>query len=115
MDSAFRESALEPVAGEAKPTHKPFEQITLPYLREGRPVLRVLLADDNRVNQVLARRLLEQRGHFVVVANNGREVLARLKAAAKAEGLNLDIRRKGNTVVFWLSDEPPKRRPMLRV
>jgi CheY-like chemotaxis protein len=42
----------------------------------------VLLADDNRVNQVLARRLLEQRGHAVVVANNGLEVLARLEAAA---------------------------------
>jgi hypothetical protein len=35
---------------------------------------------------------------------------ARLKAAAKAEGLNLHIQRKSNTVVFWLSDEPPKTR-----
>src|SRR5215211_6065748 len=35
---------------------------------------------------------------------------ARLKAAAKAEGLNLNIQRRGNTVVFWVSDEPPKQR-----
>jgi hypothetical protein len=35
---------------------------------------------------------------------------ARLKSAAKAEGLNLHIQRKGNTVVFWLSEEPPKTR-----
>jgi hypothetical protein len=35
---------------------------------------------------------------------------ARLKAAAKAEGVNLHIQRKGTTVVFWLSDEPPKTR-----
>jgi hypothetical protein len=35
---------------------------------------------------------------------------ARLKAAAKAEGLNLHIQRRGNTVVFWVSDEPPKTR-----
>src|SRR5256885_9949140 len=35
---------------------------------------------------------------------------ARLKAAAKAEGVNLHIQRKGNAVVFWLSDEPPKTR-----
>jgi hypothetical protein len=34
----------------------------------------------------------------------------RLKAAAMAEGLNLNIQRKGNTIVFWLSEEPPKTR-----
>ena len=35
---------------------------------------------------------------------------ARLKAAAKAEGVNLHIQRKGNTIVFWETDEPPKMR-----
>ena len=38
--------------------------------------LRILLAEDNRVNQKLATRLLEKRGHRVVVANNGKEALA---------------------------------------
>jgi CheY-like chemotaxis protein len=38
--------------------------------------LRVLLAEDNRVNQHLATRLLETRGHHVTVACNGREALA---------------------------------------
>src|SRR5919206_2672762 len=33
---------------------------------------------------------------------------ARLKAAAQAEGVNLHIQRQGRTIVFWLSDEPPK-------
>src|SRR4051812_15544933 len=35
---------------------------------------------------------------------------ARLKAAAKAEGINLHIQRKRNTIVFWESAEPPKTR-----
>src|SRR5467141_2268800 len=35
-------------------------------------VLRVLVAEDNAVNQRLASRLLEKRDHFVVVAGNGR-------------------------------------------
>src|SRR2546421_12349645 len=34
----------------------------------------------------------------------------RLKAAAKAEGVNLHIQRKSRTIVFWETDEPPKTR-----
>lgn len=36
---------------------------------------------------------------------------ARLKAAAKAEGVSLEVRRRGNTMSFWLADEPPKTKP----
>jgi CheY-like chemotaxis protein len=38
--------------------------------------LRVLLAEDNLVNQRLAARLMEKRGHTVVVVSTGREALA---------------------------------------
>ena len=55
--------------------------VTRHSLRENHRVLRVLLAEDNKVNQVFAKRLLEQRGHTVVVANNGLEALARLETA----------------------------------
>jgi CheY-like chemotaxis protein len=44
--------------------------------------LRVLLAEDNVVNQHLAVRLIEKHGHTVVVTNNGREALAALENEA---------------------------------
>jgi len=37
--------------------------------------LRILLAEDNPMNQKLAVRLLQKHGHSVAVANNGREAL----------------------------------------
>ena len=40
--------------------------------------LRILLAEDNPINQRFAFCLLEKRGHEVVVANNGKEVLMAL-------------------------------------
>jgi signal transduction histidine kinase/CheY-like chemotaxis protein len=47
--------------------------------REPSASLRVLLVEDNLVNQRLATRLLEKRGHYVAVASNGLEALAALR------------------------------------
>ncbi|MEO8090206.1 MAG: two-component regulator propeller domain-containing protein [Gemmatimonadales bacterium] len=49
--------------------------VTVHSMREHRRPLRILLAEDNVVNRTLAIRLLEKRGHSVVVAVNGREAL----------------------------------------
>jgi signal transduction histidine kinase/DNA-binding response OmpR family regulator len=54
-------------------------RFTLQAMREPSAFLRVLLVEDNAVNQRLAARLLEKRGHRVVVAANGREALAALE------------------------------------
>jgi PAS domain S-box-containing protein len=51
----------------------------IPRLEAGQRRLRVLLAEDNPVNQKLAAHLLEKRGHSVAVASSGREALGRLE------------------------------------
>jgi len=46
--------------------------------RDPQTILSVLVAEDNAVNQLLATRLLEKRGHRVVMTANGREALEAL-------------------------------------
>jgi CheY-like chemotaxis protein len=58
---------------------KPTQVITRYTLREGRMPLRILLAEDNLVNQKLASRLLENQGHMVVVAADGAQALGSLE------------------------------------
>ncbi len=41
--------------------------------------LRILVAEDNAINQVVARQMLEKQGHQVEVASNGKEALAALE------------------------------------
>jgi len=53
-----------------------------PDTRDSSGFLSVLLVEDNAVNQRLAARLLEKRGHHVVVTANGQEALAALENSA---------------------------------
>jgi len=58
--------------------------VTRHSLRESRRKLRVLLVEDNSVNQLVAARLLGKRGHTVVIAGNGKEALAALDEPGSA-------------------------------
>jgi PAS domain S-box-containing protein len=68
----------------ARKEERPGSPATPPAGEAPRP-LRVLLAEDNPVNQKLVVRLLEKRGHQVVVVGNGDEALDALGLKESAE------------------------------
>jgi two-component system sensor histidine kinase/response regulator len=71
--------SLRKVLGSRIATPGLVQLITGQTLREDRVPLRVLLAEDNPVNQRVAARLLEKRGHVVVLAENGVRAIEELE------------------------------------
>jgi signal transduction histidine kinase/CheY-like chemotaxis protein len=69
--------AILRVTGSTRP-EAPRAPVTAHARPEERRSLRILLTEDNVVNQLVASRLLEKQGHHVVTSGNGREALARL-------------------------------------
>ncbi len=65
--------------GLAKALSQP-EPSTGPGVLPSAGTLRILVAEDDSVNQLLAIRLLEQRGHQVTLAENGVDAIEKLKA-----------------------------------
>jgi two-component system sensor histidine kinase/response regulator len=74
--------AIRTVLGSNSGTSENAPVVAIHSLRESRRRLTILLVEDNRVNEVLATRVLERRGHEVTVARNGREVLDALEKQA---------------------------------
>jgi len=64
------------------PELKPVPLVTRHTLRESQNRARILLAEDNAVNQTLAVRLLEKRGYVVSVAGDGHAAVAALEKDA---------------------------------
>ena len=80
MPSELWEATLAALHGELADPPKPSAAMP-PAVAHG-PVLHILVAEDNVVNQRLVSRLLEKHGHRVTVVSTGRDVLADLSRQA---------------------------------
>jgi PAS domain S-box-containing protein len=74
--------AILTVLGAKSSARQPQSLVTRHSLSESQKSLSVLLAEDNAINQRLASRLIEKRGHVVMIASNGLQVLSALEKRA---------------------------------
>ena len=56
-----------------------------------KPVFRVLLAEDVKLNQILTQKLLARSGYQIDVVENGRVPIERLRASAADAGRGVDV------------------------
>lgn len=106
------------IASVLQPAPSPVE--IPPLVSEAAPAaghkgLRVLLAEDNLVNQKVARRLLERLGHDSEVVNNGREALERWRAE-HWDVLLIDLQMPemdGETAIRLLREEQQTHQPAI--
>jgi CheY-like chemotaxis protein/HPt (histidine-containing phosphotransfer) domain-containing protein len=71
-------AAILAAAGQQKVKEKPADEAVALEAPPPRRGLRILVAEDNRVNQAVATRLLEKLGHSLIIAENGQQVLSLL-------------------------------------
>ena len=83
-DAAMLRTALEVARAQLLPEPPERDEVRPPFPAGGdaaprRRPLRVLVADDNRVNRQVLQRILERAGHVVALAGNGEEALDALE------------------------------------
>jgi len=72
----------------------PAPKVEMPQPREGSPKLRILLAEDNKTNQLIAVRLLEKHGHSVETVDNGQDAVSRA-SGGRFDVILMDVQMPG--------------------
>jgi CheY-like chemotaxis protein len=70
-----RSDLFQAMVSVLRPSTAPLDTPLADSIALAAQALRILVVEDNMVNQKLAKRLLEKRGHNVTMANNGKEAV----------------------------------------
>ena len=73
---------VKALGSQIRPASRPVPSVEIDAPVRAANRLRILLAEDNVVNQRVAIRLLEKQGHSIVLASNGREAVAAVEREA---------------------------------
>src|SRR6266851_7507209 len=76
FQSELLQAILQTIPGLNEPSGPPSRKAPAGLEMRPGPALRILLAEDNAVNQRVAVRVLERRGHSVTLASHGSEAVA---------------------------------------
>jgi CheY-like chemotaxis protein len=79
-DSHYATPVFTPLDAGSAPADEQTADATSDLTASDRRPLRILLAEDSYMNQVLAIGILEREGHFVTVANDGQEAVEAFQA-----------------------------------
>jgi CheY-like chemotaxis protein len=90
LKADLRAAMLTALGRQQEPRSASPALVTRHTLRESAHKLRILVAEDNPVNQVVILRVLEKMGHTTVLAHNGKEALA-LASAEKFDLAFMDV------------------------
>ncbi|MGO9241612.1 MAG: response regulator [Bryobacteraceae bacterium] len=82
LQAVAPDSASLAALGRAVAPPQPEAEHRLPEMDASAPSLRILVVEDNDINQRVAQRLLEREGHTAVIAADGRKALERLEDAS---------------------------------
>ncbi|MCB0209952.1 MAG: response regulator [Anaerolineae bacterium] len=88
--SALLETILT-ILGKINPSPSTLHTSTVAEDGPTLPKLNILLAEDNKVNRRVAIGLLEQAGHHITIAENGRQALERLQEDHTFDVILMDI------------------------
>jgi CheY-like chemotaxis protein len=80
---AYLLDAITTILGRVEPETVETPLVTRHTLRGSQRSLRILLAEDNPVNQKIIVRMLEKLGHAVIVVENGKESIAAIASQGK--------------------------------
>lgn len=82
VDKPLKLTAVQALLSDSAPTESPAASVPEQPYSGALPSLKILVAEDNPVNQIVAETILQKQGHRVQLVSDGQQALDALREAA---------------------------------